>query len=764
MIDNDKLATKDEDIIAEAIEFRRFCIDFNSKNIEDARDDLSFLAGNQLDENEIASRKANGRPVIQINKLPTFLHQVTNDNLENTPSIKVHPVDNEADEEIADILSGLIKNIEYSSNADSAYDTAVNSAAAVGFGYFRLITDYCNDQSFDQEIKISRIANQFTVKFDYASTESDGSDAQRVLIDTKVERKLFKRLWPKSNIDDGFNAGGHEWISEEEVLIAEYYRIEYEDDVVVMLSNGEAGLKSQLSDQLPPGLTIHKERKTQTKKVMLYKLTSTEILERTEIKCDWIPVFPVYGNEINIDGKVYRSGIIRNAKDPAKMYSYFWNAATEEIASRSKTPWIMAEGQDEGYENDWDYANRTTKPRLVYKPTTFQGQLVPPPQRNSPAEFPSGFMAMAMHANDDIKATTGLFDSSLGAKGNATSGRQELAQQRQGDLANAHYSDALNKAIRHCGRCIVSMIPYYYDAPRIVRTIGEDGSVKNAEINKPLDTQEVDEQTGAIKTILNDLTVGKYDVTISTGPSYQTQRIEAAESMLQMAQSYPELMQVAGDKVIRALDWPNADEIADRVKRTIPPEFTKGEDDEDEAQLPPEAMQAMQQDHEQMLLIQQQMQELQMQLEAESEKAAKAELEKQRLELQAQSKLNQIEARNIELEIELQKANALDEINASRPPSDNAELAKIETARIDAESQERMKLLEIAGQLLASQQQQPAAEPQSNDMSDAMAQNMLAIQQLAEKIARPKQSMISIKKQPDGSFMAVKLEDENGDI
>jgi len=442
------------------------------------------------------------------------------------------------------------------------------------------------------------------VHFDYSSNSIDGSDQYRCLIESAVDRKQFKYEYPKSTIDDA-SFVDNDWIKENEVIIAEYYRIEREPDTLLLLSNGESGLKSQLVE-LPEGIEIVKKRPTERQKVMLYKLTGCEILERTEIKCRWIPVFPVYGNEINIDGKVVRSGIVRNAKDPAKLYNYFWTSAAEEINSRTKTPWVMAEGQDQGHENEWRYANRTTLARLIYKPTSYNGQLTPPPQRQPMADFPSGLMGMAMQANDDIKATTGLFDSSLGARGNATSGRQELAQQKQGDLANFHYTDNSNKTKRHCGRCILDMIPHYYDAERVVRVLGEDGEFDHAKINTINPNPEPDPKTGAIAQVLNDMSVGEYDVTISTGPSYQTQRQESAESMLAMAQYYPRLMDAAGDKVIKSLDWPNAEEIAERLKRDMPPEITREEGDE-EGQLPPEAMQAMQQDHEKMQILQQQL-------------------------------------------------------------------------------------------------------------------------------------------------------------
>lgn len=670
MSDDNKLATSDLDIIAEAKQYRDDCIAANQDNAKQGKDDLEFETGGaaQWDALDAQQRLASKRALITINKLSTFVHQVTNDMLQNTPSIKVHPVDNGADEETAEILNGMVKHIEYASDADVAINTAGISAVRMGYGYWRLITDYCNDTSFDQDIKFERITNPFSVHFDPASIKMDGSDQRRCLLENKLTKLELARLYPKSN-SCGTNFTDGDWATKDDVIIGEYYRIESKPDTYVQLSNGQEGYKSEMKE-LPLGVTVLKTRKSFKSKTMLYKLTATEILEKTEIACRWIPVFPAYGNEINVDGKVHRSGIIRNAKDPARLYNYFWTSAAEEIKSRNNTPYIVAEGQLSGYEPQWKNAHRVSLPFLQYRPVTIGGSLAPPPHRQPPADYPNGMMNMAMHATDDIKATTGLFDSSLGMKGNATSGKQELAQQRQGDLANFHYSDNLSKSQRHCGRCIVDMIPHYYDTERVVRIMGDDGEVSLKTVNQQLPQPEVDEKTGAIKTVLNDLTVGTYDVTISTGPSYQTQRQEAAASMISMAQSYPQLMQFAGDKVVKSMDWPGADDIAERLKKSMPPELVAGEDGEEEEkpQLPPDVVQSMKQDHDMMQQLQQQLQ--QMSEELKSAKAAN-DVKIQVAEINATSALDTTELRGL---IDLLKAQVA-------PPPQlvadvNADLAK----------------------------------------------------------------------------------------
>lgn len=605
------------DLISDAKAYLAMCIVAEGGSRAESLDDLIFLSGKQWPVNIQRQRDIEERPCLTVNKLPTFLHQVTNDQRQNVPSIKVSPVDSNADIKTAEVFQGLIRHIEYSSNADVAYDTAVNSAAAIGFGYFALRTDFCSPRSFDQEIKFRRIRNSFTVYFDPNSIEADGSDARRCMITTRMPTSEFKREFPNAQVPgaDGFQVGpgdstNRDWFGADFVRVAEYYRIEEDPATLVELTNGEVGYKDELLS-MPEGVTIKRERESTRPKVMFYKLSALGPLEEpVEIKCRWIPVFPVYGDELDIDGKVQRSGIIRNAKDPAKMYNFWMTCATEEVALRPKTPYIGAEGQFEGYEDDWNSANTKSYSYLEYKLVELNGNLAPAPQRQPTADIPQGMLTMAMHANDNIKATTGLFDSSLGALGNARSGVQERSQQRQGDMANFHFADNLNRSVRHAARCLVSMAPHYYDGARIIRIMGEDNKISSVAINQPApkptpdpnapaqslappvapvqpgaplgpygqgDAPPIDQVAQADK-ILHDLTVGEYDITVKAGPSYSTLREEAADSMIKVAGSWPKLMDIAGDEVIRVMDWPGADRIANRVAKSIPPEL-RGDDE-----------------------------------------------------------------------------------------------------------------------------------------------------------------------------------------
>ncbi|WP_440966146.1 portal protein [Massilia sp. GER05] len=651
--DNDgagKGANTDAGLLKEVREFVEHAISADSDNRDNARADLRFEAGDQWPEQIKAQRQREGRPCLTFNRLPTYKRQVTNDQRQNKSGIKVHPVGDGADVKKAGILQGIIRHIEYSSNADICYDTAVNSAASIGWGFWRLVTEYESPMSFNQVIRFKRERDAMKVYFDPNSVEADGSDAKRCAIVWDMASADFKRTHPNVDVPIGAAAGCElqpGWMDTRYVRMVEFYYFEQTRKTIYLLDTGD------VVEKVPDGGVVKAQRETLVPQLKWVKTAGgTKVLERTDIMCRWIPVFPVWGNEIDIDGKVIRSGIIRDAKDPAQMYNFWMTSATEEVSLRPKTPFIGAEGQFEGHEKKWAQANNKSFAYLEYKPVSIDGVLAPPPQRSPMADVPVGMLQMAVHAADNIKAVTGLFDASLGAAGNETSGKAITARQREGDTANFHYTDNLNRSIRHCGRCLVDMIPHYYDAQRVVQILNEDETISAAEINKPAVDEQgraVDEQgqpvvdpVNQVQAVLNDMTVGTYDVTIGTGPSYATQRQEAADGMERLASAWPKLMDVAGDKVVAALDWPGSEEIAARIKATIPGQITQadknGEDGEEQgpAPLPPEIEQALQNADQMVEQLQQQL--------AEAQAGHQAALDKARLDAASREEVARINA------------------------------------------------------------------------------------------------------------------------
>jgi hypothetical protein len=557
--------------IDEAKQFLNLCNDVNSNNRAEALDDVRFAAGDQWPVDVQNSRVLESRPCLTINKVDAYIRQICNQQRQQRPRIKVHGMNNESDAKLAEILTGVCRHIEVQSNADAAYDTAFEYAVKMGWGYFRVTTDYQDEDSFEQEIYIKPIDNPFTVYFDPNSQMPDGSDAEKCLITTVMTKKNFKILYPDKDDGSGFTSRGtgdvnNEWVMKEDIRVAEYFYTVKESAKLVLLSDGTTVYEDELPKQEvldKAGITIIEKRNSYRKKIKWCKLTSMEILEEGTWASKYIPIIPVYGQSVQVDSKNKRFGLVRMAKDPQRMYNYWSTALTESVALAPKAKWILAEGQDEGHENEWAMANIKSLPVLRYKQTDTEGRVAPPPQRMQPEPPPAGVISAMQGMNADLQAVVGIYDPSQLPQGNQ-SGKAIQGQQQQVDMVNFHYYDNLTRSIAYCGRIILDLIPKIYDTERVLRIIGADGKPEMVTLNQRTTTDE------GVEKILNDVSVGRYDVVMDTGPGYQSKRLEAVDSMMSLLAADPNLMAQAGDLIFRNMDFPGADIIADRLAAANP--------------------------------------------------------------------------------------------------------------------------------------------------------------------------------------------------
>lgn len=593
-----------------------------SDSREDELDDLRFFAGSpdnqwQWPQDVLSTRGAvqgqsiNARPCLTINKLPQHVKQVTNDQRQNRPSGKVIPANEHASTEVAEILDGIVRHIEYMSDADVAYDTACENQVSYGEGYFRILTDYCSEDSFDQDIRIGRIRNSFSVYMDPTIQDPCGSDAEWCFITEDMIKEEYERAFPDAKPVSSFQNDGvgdqnlSMWLDQNTVRIAEYFYIEHESKTLNMYPGGSTALSDspEAKAAKDAGFVPSKTRKVDVKKVMWCKTNGYEILEEREWAGKWIPVIRVVGNEFEVDGQIYISGIVRNAKDAQRMYNYWTSQEAEMLALAPKAPFIGYGGQFEGYETQWKTANTTNWPYLEVNPdvTDANGGVLPLPMRAPPPMAQNGLIQAKIGAADDIKTVTGQYDASLGANGNEKSGKAIMARERQTDTGTYHYVDNLARAVRYCTRQLVDLIPKIYDAPRIARIIGIDGEVDNAQIDPDQQeaVREIKDDQGAVKKIYNP-GVGKYDVCTSTGPSYMTKRQEALDAMGQLLQGNPQLWAVAGDLFIKHMDWPGAEEMAERLQKTMDPKLFSDTGDNPALAAAQQQMQAMGQELQQL--------------------------------------------------------------------------------------------------------------------------------------------------------------------
>lgn len=612
------MSEKDDKIIATALERFKHCEDAESAARDQAMDELKFSLGEQWPEEIRKERESdpNGaRPCLTVDKLDQYIKQVVNDARQNKPGIKIRPRDDGADPETAEVLQGLARQIEDQSCADVAYDTAVEMAARCGFGYVRIVTDYEDDEGFEQGIFIRAVANPFSCYLDPDHVNPDGSDARFGFAWEDMPREQFEHDFPDADPCDfaASSQGDSEWIREKTVRVAEYFECVYEDKTVYQAPDGSA------SDEKIEGAI---SRKLQRKKVIWRKMTAKEVLEEREWAGKYIPIVPTYGHRIKVGTEWRYSSLHKPAMDAMRMYNYAASAFVERVALTPKAPYIATAHQIEGYEAEWAAANTSNASVLPYNPDPDS----PPPQRQQASDLPTGWMQVMQGMEHDIQGALGMYNASLGAPSNEKSGKAIVARQREADNATFHIIDNLSRCIRHVGRIIVDLIPKIYDTRRVVRVLGEDGSEEFAELDpdQPEARRDIkDVQGHAIASIYNP-GVGRYDVTVTTGPAYGTKRQEAAEFLTQIVQSSPDLMPVIGDLMFKSMDMPFADDIAERMKKMMPPQLQEQEEGAQPA-IPPQVQMAIEQMQQAFQQSQQAAQQLAQELEqAQQDSANKA--------------------------------------------------------------------------------------------------------------------------------------------
>lgn len=639
------------------------------KNIrEAAQRDLRFLAGNQWPEGEPEARRQAQRPALTINKLPPFVSQVTNEQRKNRPGAKVSPQGEGADKATAEVYQGLIRHIEYLSQADVAYDTAFDYAVSSGYGFWRYTTEYVNDRTTNQEIRIARIKDPSTVRMDSDCEEVDCSDAMWAFIYRTMSKEAFKRLYPDSETAQsdfapagGFNAPA--WIEGDNVIVAEYWQVEPETKKLWMYRGvpeppeddkaetapaavpinaipqpgapvngaptpaptalgapgapgpaipgaapmagaplpgaaGVAGIAAPAApgiamlglarlalapdadedgevvrgfyedEDVPEGMEPdldddgeHIGREVEVRTVWRYDINGHEILGKPKPWAGkYIPIVPCFGTEKYVEGERFLFSAIRFALDPQQLYNYYKTAEAEVIQITPKNPFVGALGQFKTMQMVWDEIHRVPRPYVEYDPVMVGGTPAPPPQRQPYEPQTQALTLGAAAANEDIKATTGLYDASRGKENpQADSGVAINLLQAQGETSTWHFFDNFLRSMWQGYRILLDLIPKIYDAPRVVRIVRPNDAEELVQINRMFTGPEG-------RRMMYDLAQGQYAVAVSVQPSYATRRQQAAADLGRIAQANPDSLPLWSDLFVKQLDiGPIGDEIADRL-------------------------------------------------------------------------------------------------------------------------------------------------------------------------------------------------------
>jgi hypothetical protein len=642
----------------------------------DMLDDLRFYNADQWPDNIKLDRVLDGRPCLTINRLPQFVRQVLNQARQQRPAIQYNPIDSGADVDTAEVLQGIARSIERNSNAPMHYNQAGEHQVVMGRGWLRVRADWIAADSFEQEILIECPEDPFIVYPDPSSGQPDGSDALWGFLIARVPWYEYHIKYPKAqraSMTDWTSVGDDEaeWVNETGVLVAEYYYIEMvaaelvefsvdvgEEQPITLTAYGDTIRKADTQpgpNGEPPKITVLRRRPTVRRQLKWATINGIEVLEGNPEKTGgrdlpgpFIPLVPMQGEKLVINGERNLRGMVRDAKDPQRTYNFWVSAETEMIALAPRAPVVGAVGQFETTKEQWLLANRRNFPFLEYDPIDINGNLVPAPQRNAFDPNIVPIIQATQQADQDLKSVIGMFDASQ-EHSREQSGKAIIARQTQGEQGNSHFLHNQALTIQQVGRILLHWIPVYYDSPRVVRIVGLDDKERDVMVHAgnpeaAAGMMEEQQNNPLMKTLksgaLYDVGLGRYDVSVSVTPSFQSRRAESVEAMTALLQAYPLAAPYALDVLTKNMDWPGARELSERFKHLVPPE---ARDDEDGQDIPPEVKQQMQQMQQQLEMAGQALEEQQKIIDTKAtEQEGLAKI--RQLELQSNERLAQMKA------------------------------------------------------------------------------------------------------------------------
>lgn len=580
-------------------------MDRERENIRLAYEDLDFLAGDQWPETVAQTRNAESRPVLTNNQMPQFVHQVTGDFRKMRPAIKVVGVDDQSDPKLADLREGMVRYIENRSDAAGIYFQAGDSQVACGIGHARVITEYADDTTFEQEIRIEGVDDGVAVLWDPDAKRLTREDGEWCFVPVDYTSDTFKANWPDASMDEFEDVRNWQyytdWVTDSTVRVAEYWVKKPKTLILALTPDGKT--VDCTEDEEDGSYTAEQKRalceaqgarieKRQSYVICRYLITASDVLESQEWPGRFIPIVPFIGEEIKIGRRLVRRGIIREAKDAQRQFNYFTSAHTEVVALQPKAPFIVTEHNVAKYQSMWEQANSKNFPYLLWTPDPKNGNVAP--ARVQPAVSSEGINEGLTLANENMRRIIGIYDASLGARSNETSGVAIERREEQGDTGTIVYRDNFTRAIRQIGKIVIDLIPHIYDTQRTIRVMGEDGKIDLMQINQERDEAGmpiVDPVTGE-PIVLNDMAAGAYDVIAEAGSSFATKREEASANMLEFMKTMPDTAPLVGDLVAKVQDWPMADKFAERLHAALPPAIIEAEKakeaEEKGQQLPPD--------------------------------------------------------------------------------------------------------------------------------------------------------------------------------
>lgn len=593
-------------IVAEATRRFKRCAEWEASARSNFLADYRFAHGDsdngyQWPSRIRQNRDVDSRPCLTMNIVRQHNLQIVNEAKQNKSSVTFKATGGAATKESADVYNGLFRRVEYVSEAQSAYETACEYQVAGGWGWIRLVTEYADNKTFNQDFRIKRVWDPLSIYGDMDCQEKNCSDSRYGFAFDLVPDEQMEEAYPwlkdletmgplgASTTEDSWNLKDH-------TRVCEYFRKVPTADRLVSFINPNNGARVNLPrSRMPKEIyraimnePLTKWRPLTTWEVQWYLIVGQRIVDKTIWPGQYIPLIRVLGEETVIDGVLDRKGHTRSMKDAQRMYNYNASAQVEFGALQTKTPWIVAAKAIEEYETMWNTANVVNHSVLVYNHIDDQGEAkVPAPQRTEPPTVATAFESGMETAFNQMMMTSGQWQNQMGMGGNERTGAAIDRRQEQGYTAVFHFQNNYAEALRFIGKQFLQLCPIIYDTPRLMKLQQDSGEDFDLEIDpnaKQVVQTIMDERGEVIKRILNP-NIGEFDVQSDVGPAIGTRREETVRSLTLLLTQNPELTSIIGDLLLSAMDFPQAQEAAQRLKRMVPKQALGQGPTQDEAAM-----------------------------------------------------------------------------------------------------------------------------------------------------------------------------------
>ena len=551
--------------------------------VEMAKKCDAYYRGDQWDAADIAALDAEGRPALTINTILPTINTVLGEQSTRRADIQFKPRRG-GDAEVAHTLNRLYLQIADNNKLDWVEQQVFSDGLILdGRGYFDVRMDFSDH--VEGEIRISAkdpldILPDPDAKDADPKTWSEVFETKWMTLDEIEELYGKKKAGTLQFIAENGNSYGRDSIEYEETRFGDVdstndylgagipgddeYRtvkalrvIERQHKRITRI---DCFVDPNTGDQreVPEAWNDRKAKKF-AKEYGLSIITKTKRKVRWTVTCDKVVLFDDWSpyNDFTIvpyfaffrRGRPF--GMVRNLLSPQEQLNKIASQELHIVNTTANSGWMVESGSLVGMTVD-DLEEHGAETGLVVE----YARGTNPPLKIQPNQIPTGLDRISQKAALNIKAISGINDSMLGTDSAEVSGVAIQAKQNRGAIMIQVPLDNLRKTRQYLAENVLNLLQTFYTEERIIQVTNEDDPLK------PREEMVINQQTPEGR-IINDLTLGEYDVIVATAPardSFDEVQFAEALNLRQVGVAIPD------DAIIEYSHLARKGELAKRIR------------------------------------------------------------------------------------------------------------------------------------------------------------------------------------------------------